>query len=48
MSDVRVMPKHVIVFQESEQGSWHIPTVTGDDLETPREWICATRMRRDE
>ncbi|KAK3010732.1 hypothetical protein RJ639_011285 [Escallonia herrerae] len=30
---------------ESEQGSWHVPTVTGDDLETPREWICATRTR---
>lgn len=29
--------------QESEQGSWHVPTVTGDDLETPRMWLCATR-----
>ncbi|GER51819.1 proteinaceous RNase P 1, partial [Striga asiatica] len=27
------------------QGSWHIPTVTGDDLETPRQWLCATRMK---
>lgn len=31
--------------QESERGSWHIPTVTGDDLETPRQWICATRIK---
>ncbi|KAK6144829.1 hypothetical protein DH2020_021649 [Rehmannia glutinosa] len=31
---------------ESEVGSWHIPTVTGDDLETPRQWFfCATRKR---
>ncbi|CAA0809073.1 Proteinaceous RNase P 1-chloroplastic/mitochondrial [Striga hermonthica] len=38
-------PPYSLVIQESEQGSWHIPTVTGDDLETPRQWICATRMR---
>lgn len=30
-------------FQESESGNWHIPTTTGDDLETPRQWICITR-----
>ncbi|CAM8961895.1 unnamed protein product [Rhodiola kirilowii] len=24
--------------QESEQGSWHVPTVTGDDIEAPRQW----------
>lgn len=29
--------------QESEQGSWHVPTVTGNDLEVPRQWLCATR-----
>lgn len=29
--------------QESEQGSWHVPTVTGDDLEVPRQWLCVTR-----
>ncbi|KAL8205818.1 hypothetical protein R6Q57_009369, partial [Mikania cordata] len=27
-------PPYSIVIQESEQGSWHIPTVTGDDIET--------------
>lgn len=31
--------------QESEQGNWHVPTVTGDDLEKPRQWLCATRTR---
>ncbi|KAL7148457.1 hypothetical protein ABFS83_06G179700 [Erythranthe nasuta] len=38
-------PPYSIVIQESEQGSWHIPTVTEDDLETPRQWLCATRAR---
>ncbi|KAK6137819.1 hypothetical protein DH2020_028444 [Rehmannia glutinosa] len=38
-------PPYSIVIQESEVGSWHIPTVTGDDLETPRQWVCATRKR---
>ncbi|CAI9103964.1 OLC1v1002563C1 [Oldenlandia corymbosa var. corymbosa] len=40
---LRMPPKYSIVIQESEQGSWHVPIVTGDDLETPRKWICATR-----
>lgn len=31
--------------QESETGSWHFPTTgTGDEVETPRQWICATRV----
>ncbi|KAL6545232.1 hypothetical protein OROGR_009106 [Orobanche gracilis] len=38
-------PPYSHVIQESERGSWHIPTVTGDDLETPRQWVCATRTR---
>ncbi|KAK9292583.1 hypothetical protein L1049_020557 [Liquidambar formosana] len=38
-------PPYSIVIQESEQGSWHVPTVTGDDLETPRQWVCATRAK---
>uniref|UniRef100_A0A5B7BWT7 ribonuclease P n=1 Tax=Davidia involucrata TaxID=16924 RepID=A0A5B7BWT7_DAVIN len=38
-------PPYSIVIQESEQGGWHVPTVTGDDLETPRQWVCATRTR---
>ncbi|KAJ9671210.1 hypothetical protein PVL29_027275 [Vitis rotundifolia] len=25
----------------------HVPTVTGDDLETPRQWLCATRTRKN-
>ncbi|KZV47662.1 protein RNase P 1, chloroplastic/mitochondrial-like [Dorcoceras hygrometricum] len=36
-------PPYSVVIQESEQGSWHVPTVTGDDLETPRQWLCVTR-----
>ncbi|XP_017240728.1 proteinaceous RNase P 1, chloroplastic/mitochondrial [Daucus carota subsp. sativus] len=36
-------PPYSIVIQEAEQGSWHVPTVTGDDLEIPRQWLCATR-----
>ncbi|KAL8237507.1 hypothetical protein R6Q59_018588 [Mikania micrantha] len=36
-------PPYSIVIQESEQGSWHIPTVTGDDIETRRQWVCAKR-----
>ncbi|XP_043719715.1 proteinaceous RNase P 1, chloroplastic/mitochondrial [Telopea speciosissima] len=36
-------PPYSIVIQESERGSWHVPTVTGDDIETPRKWVCATR-----
>ncbi|CAK7338768.1 unnamed protein product, partial [Dovyalis caffra] len=36
-------PTYSIVIQESENGSWHVPTTTHDDLETPRQWLCATR-----
>ncbi|KAB1226631.1 Proteinaceous RNase P 1, chloroplastic/mitochondrial [Morella rubra] len=36
-------PPYSIVIQESETGRWHVPTITGDDLETPRQWLCATR-----
>lgn len=39
-------PPYSIVTQESERGSWHVPTVTGDDLETPRQWLCSTRAIR--
>ncbi|XP_021732705.1 proteinaceous RNase P 1, chloroplastic/mitochondrial-like [Chenopodium quinoa] len=39
-------PPYSIVTQESESGSWHIPTVTGDDLEIPRQWLCATRATK--
>ncbi|XP_021722321.1 proteinaceous RNase P 1, chloroplastic/mitochondrial-like [Chenopodium quinoa] len=39
-------PPYSIVTQESESGSWHIPTVTGDDLKIPRQWLCATRVTK--
>ncbi|KAJ7978247.1 proteinaceous RNase P 1, chloroplastic/mitochondrial-like [Quillaja saponaria] len=38
-------PPYSIVIQESARGSWHIPTVTGDDLGNRREWLCLTRSR---
>ncbi|XP_030477711.2 proteinaceous RNase P 1, chloroplastic/mitochondrial [Cannabis sativa] len=38
-------PPYSNVIQESEDGRWHVPTITGDDLETPRQWLCATRAR---
>ncbi|KAL3653934.1 RNase P 1, chloroplastic/mitochondrial [Castilleja foliolosa] len=41
-------PTYSHVIQESEQGCWHIPTVSGDDLEAPRQWVCATRTRPHE
>ncbi|KAH9293648.1 hypothetical protein KI387_041150 [Taxus chinensis] len=41
-------PPYSIVIQESESGSWHIPIVGGDDIETPRDWLCVTRCQRFE
>nr|XP_043622558.1 proteinaceous RNase P 1, chloroplastic/mitochondrial-like [Erigeron canadensis] len=38
-------PPYSNVIQESEHGSWHIPTVTGDDFETRRQWVCANRIK---
>ena len=29
--------------QESEVGSWHVPTIEGDDIDSPRQWVCASR-----
>ncbi|XP_065878379.1 proteinaceous RNase P 1, chloroplastic/mitochondrial [Euphorbia lathyris] len=40
---LRMPPPYSIVIQESENGGWHVPTATGDDLEAPRQWLCATR-----
>lgn len=41
-------PPYSIVIQESEMGSWHIPIVGGDDIETPRTWLCITRPKQVE
>ncbi|WCJ28844.1 proteinaceous RNase P 1 [Euphorbia peplus] len=41
--ELRMPPPYSIVTQESENGSWHVPMATSDDLETPRQWLCATR-----
>ncbi|XP_031261585.1 proteinaceous RNase P 1, chloroplastic/mitochondrial [Pistacia vera] len=38
-------PPYSIVIQESESGSWHVPAITDDDGEAPRQWLCATRNR---
>lgn len=43
--ELHMPPPYSIVIQESEQGCWHVPTLTGDDLEIPRQWICATRRK---
>ncbi|PON64657.1 Protein-only RNase P, C-terminal [Trema orientale] len=43
--NLHMPPPYSIVIQESEDGRWHVPTITGDDLETPRQWLCATRAR---
>ncbi|KAK7383161.1 hypothetical protein VNO78_28832 [Psophocarpus tetragonolobus] len=40
-------PPYSIVIQESANGSWHVPTVTSDDNEIPRKWLCATRSRKN-
>lgn len=44
----RMPPPYSIVIQESEMGSWHIPIVGGDDIETPRIWMCITRPKQIE
>ncbi|XP_050237204.1 proteinaceous RNase P 1, chloroplastic/mitochondrial [Mercurialis annua] len=44
---LRMPPPYSIVIQESENGGWHVPTISGDDLETPRQWLCATRARNN-
>ncbi|CAN1801530.1 Proteinaceous RNase P 1, chloroplastic/mitochondrial [Linum perenne] len=41
-------PPYSIVTQESEKGSWHVPMKTDDGLETPRQWLCATRQKGSE
>lgn len=41
-------PPYSDIIQESEVGSWHIPTVCGDDIETPRIWLCITRPKQVE
>ncbi|KAG0498436.1 hypothetical protein HPP92_003127 [Vanilla planifolia] len=38
-------PPYSIVIQESRDGSWHIPTIIGDDIDAPRQWICAKREK---
>ncbi|KAH7544427.1 hypothetical protein JRO89_XS15G0165200 [Xanthoceras sorbifolium] len=43
--DLLMPPPYSIVIQESENGSWHVPTITDDDIEAPRQWLCATRSR---
>ncbi|KAM5567403.1 proteinaceous RNase P 1, chloroplastic/mitochondrial [Rosa sericea] len=43
--NLHMPPPYSIVIQESEDGRWHVPTTTGDDIETPRQWLCATRAR---
>ncbi|KAK7261790.1 hypothetical protein RIF29_28110 [Crotalaria pallida] len=39
-------PRYSIVIQESSNGSWHVPTVSTDDHEIPRKWLCVTRSKK--
>lgn len=39
-------PPYSIVIQESKDGRWHVPMSVDDDLQTSRQWLCATRSRR--
>ncbi|EFJ35288.1 hypothetical protein SELMODRAFT_80247 [Selaginella moellendorffii] len=36
-------PPYSIIIQETERGSWHIPVSGGDDISSPRKWLCVTR-----
>lgn len=42
-TSLHMPPPYSIVIQESEQGRWHIPLTKGDGIDTPRQWVCATR-----
>ncbi|XP_047321307.1 proteinaceous RNase P 1, chloroplastic/mitochondrial-like [Impatiens glandulifera] len=37
-------PPYSLVIQESGQGNWHVPTMDGDDIERPRQWVCIGRQ----
>ncbi|KAK2371381.1 proteinaceous RNase P [Trifolium repens] len=40
-------PRYSIVIQESANGSWHVPTVSSDDPDIPRKWLCVTRSTKN-
>lgn len=33
----------MFVFQESEKGSWHVPSAQGSSYDSSRTWLCITR-----
>ncbi|PPR93512.1 hypothetical protein GOBAR_AA27155 [Gossypium barbadense] len=39
---LRMPPPYSIVIQESESGSWHVPSIADDDLLNPRQWLFDT------
>ncbi|MBA0725566.1 hypothetical protein Golax_022145 [Gossypium laxum] len=43
---LRMPPPYSIVIQESESGSWHVPSIADDDLLNPRQWLCACRSKK--
>eukprot|EP00250_Pteridium_aquilinum_P003490 c13809_g1_i1 orf=230-3028(-) len=45
--ELHMPPPYSTVIQESQNGSWHIPQAGGDDIESPREWLCVTRSIMD-
>ncbi|CAL5199919.1 unnamed protein product [Lathyrus oleraceus] len=40
-------PRYSIVIQESANGSWHVPTVSSDDPDIQRKWLCVTRSSKN-
>ncbi|CAJ2661196.1 unnamed protein product [Trifolium pratense] len=40
-------PRYSLVIQESANGSWHVPTVSSDDPDIPRKWLCVTRSMKN-
>ncbi|KAK9127719.1 hypothetical protein Syun_016516 [Stephania yunnanensis] len=40
---LQMPPSYSVVMQESEKGSWHVPTADGCNDEASRTWLCISR-----
>ncbi|OIW09052.1 hypothetical protein TanjilG_16279 [Lupinus angustifolius] len=40
---LQMPPSYSLVIQESEKGSWHVPSAPGSSCESSRTWLCITR-----
>ncbi|KAK7261226.1 hypothetical protein RIF29_27531 [Crotalaria pallida] len=40
---LQMPPSYSLVIQESEKGSWHVPSTPGSGNECSRTWLCITR-----